>query len=261
MKIHQTSSKLLAILGLLASTAVIAAPAGVGGAVGGAVGGIAGGAAGGAGGGHGAGGAFGGNAGGHGNAGIGVGRGSANGHAQGGAAVGGNLPNAHANERAFETIGMRQERIKGEADTRAANAGGRALEANGMARANERAVVAVTNAGPSSDHIRRADVNARSEIIAGIDGRISAGSRTVGELNSRARTLSGEAKADFKAAMKDVDAREKDLKASVKAARKASPEAWAESRAHVAASYEAYTQSLARAETLAGAGAAAGPSR
>jgi hypothetical protein len=156
-------------------------------------------------------------------------------------------PDLHPGAEAFETIGMRQQRLA----TGAAVAGGNAINAPGMEMANQHAIDAVLNPGPMAKEIRAAAVDDREKVSADIDARVSATGKALDELKSHARSLSTEKQAEFKAAMKDTAAREKALRKSLKTARKASAETWASANADLAANYEAYANSAEHAELLA----------
>lgn len=140
---------------------------------------------------------------------------------------------------AFESIGARQERLAMQTEV-----------------APRHIATGALSAGMSAESIRAASVDSRSQLATDIDERIAASSKAMAAMRVEAKSLRGDAQADFKAAAKDVDVREKDLRTSVKVARKASAETWAESRAKVAANYEAYAQAVGRAETVAAAGRA-----
>jgi hypothetical protein len=150
---------------------------------------------------------------------------------------------------AFESIGMRQERLAREA------AGASMVTSQTSTSVtpvpNHAAASTILRAGFSADTIRSANVEERQQLTTNIDKRVETSAEALATLKHEGKPLEGQAKADFKTAMKDVDAREKELKASMKTARKASAEAWADNRAEVAARYEAYTEAVARAENAA----------
>lgn len=247
MKNKPTSSRSLMLLGLglgVATTSLSFAAGigvgpvgtpngnlGVGGGAGGALGSGIGGAAGGIGGG----------------VGGGIGRGHAGAGGAAGGAFGGDVfPDARAD--AFESTGMRRERLARETTGRTE------AQAKGLAVARAHAASSALDRGLSDDWIRGAGVSAREHLATDIDRRIEASHDAMASMKSHAGMLEGSARADFKAATKDVAAREKALKASVKSARRASAEAWVDRRAEVAANYEAYTRSVARAEAVMAAG-------
>jgi hypothetical protein len=226
---HRHSSKLIALAGLLAGavTLPVSAQSLVNtsvNAVGGAAGGI----------GHG----FGSSAGGAASSGAGVGGMNGSGSAGASGAVGGApLTRDVRASGAFETIGMRQERVATQTDV-----------------AQRHVATTALNSGPSSLAIHAASRTEREQLATDIDERVAASSKAMAAMKTQSKSLNGDARAEFKSAAKDVDAREKELHASLKAARDASDETWVDRRASVAASYEAYTQSVGRAEAIAASG-------
>lgn len=149
---------------------------------------------------------------------------------------------------AFESMGMRQARLATDAEPLAETA--TSTETTVSPVANEQAASALLSTGFSSDTIRAANAAERQQLAADINQRIEATSDAMATLKDDAKTLDDDIRADFKAAAKEVKASEKKLKKSVKAVRKASAETWAEKRAEVAADYESYLQSIARAEAI-----------
>jgi hypothetical protein len=232
-----TSKAVAAFLILGAIGTAVAAPVGVGAGVAGSVGAMPGAIGGGAS----ASGAFGGGA-------AGGFSGSATGAGAGSAAVGvRGVPDVHPNAEAFETIGMRQERLA----TGTNLAGGAALDAPGMQVANQHAITAVLNAGPTVKEMSAATVDDRDKLSADIDSRVSATAKALTGLKAQTKSLNAEQRAEFKTAMKETDAREKALRKSLKTARKASVETWADTRADVASNYDAYVQAAQHAEAIA----------
>lgn len=161
------------------------------------------------------------------------------------------LPDGHIGSSDFETIGMRQTTVK------AANAGGVAATAPGMAVANEHAITAVLNAGPSVQQVQTADVQTRGEVIAQMEHELDASDNAIAAAKVRAKTLDADGKAQFDTAVNDAHARAKALKKSMKTAKKADADAWADSRAKLAADYDAYTKAMARVDDTASAAATA----
>jgi hypothetical protein len=243
MQNHPYTSKAVAaflVLGLIG--AVNAAPIGVGASAAGSVGVGVGGTA--LPGGSSIGAAFGGGAAG------GFGAPAVAGH--GSATAGGSLradgaPTLPANAEAIETIGMRQERLA----TGVNVAGGQAINAPGMAVANEHALAAVLNAGPAVKTIQETGVDGRAKLESDIETSVNATGKAMSDLKRESKSLNAEQRTEFQAAMKDVDARAKTLKKSLKTARKASAETWGDARADVAANYAAYVEAAQRAEATA----------
>jgi len=179
-----------------------------------------------------------------------VGAGGGFGASNGAASVGANgLPDVHANASGVETIGMRQERLTSGADM----AGGAALNAPGMAVANQHALEAVANAGPTAAKIRSTTVDDREKLATDIDTQIKATDKALGNVKAQTKAMNAEQRTEFRAATKDMETREKALRKSLKNARKASAETWAAADAEVATNYDAYVQAAQRAQALASA--------
>jgi hypothetical protein len=151
--------------------------------------------------------------------------------------LGGSLPADARASGAFETIGMRQQRL-------AARSG---LAATPSA-------MAALRAGPSVQDIRAASSDSRLQMTSTIDDRVAASAKAMAAMQVQSKSLPRDAQTEFKAAARDVAIREKDLKASMKIARRASTETWSESRASLAAKYDAYAQAVAHAEAIAVSG-------
>jgi hypothetical protein len=151
--------------------------------------------------------------------------------------LGGSLPaDAHASG-AFETIGMRQQRLAARSELAAAPS-----------------AMAALRAGPSVQDIRAASSGSRLQMTSTMDDRVAASAKAMAAMQVQSKSLPRDAQAEFKAAARDVAIREKDLKATMKIARRASVETWSESRASLAAKYDAYAQAVAHAEAIAASG-------
>ncbi len=144
----------------------------------------------------------------------------------------------------IETIGMRQDRLRAEAS---ANGQGTAL-APGLAATDTHSVGVALDVGPTVTTIRSAAFATREQLTTDVDQRMDAGAKAMVEFKERAKLLDASAQAEFKAAVKDADARAKQLKKSVNAARKDSEQTWGKDRDSLAADYEAYASAMARAE-------------
>jgi len=144
----------------------------------------------------------------------------------------------------IETIGMRQDRLRAEAD---AKGQGTAL-APGLAVADAHSVNVALDAGPTATTIRSAAFATHEQLATDVDQRMDAGAKVMVELKERSKLLDASAQTEFKAAVKDADARAKQLKKSAKAVRKGSQETWDKDRDSLAADYEAYASAMARVE-------------
>ncbi len=162
------------------------------------------------------------------------------------------LPDGHVGSSDFETIGMRQG-----AGVKAVNADGVAATAPGMSVANEHAITAVLNAGPSVQQVQTVDAEGRAQVIGDMQHQLDASDDAIAAAKVRAKSLHGEQKAEFTAAVKEAHSREKALRKSMKAANKASADAWADSRAKLASDYEAYGHAMAHVDETASAAATA----
>ncbi len=112
-------------------------------------------------------------------------------------------------------------------------------------------VAALASGGATSEEIRTAAHANRDVVLERVDSQIEVGGQITADLNRQARHLDGEAKADFKAAMKEVKTAEKAVRRSLRTARKAKGEAQADAQAQLATDYAAYTEAVARAEAAA----------
>ena len=112
-------------------------------------------------------------------------------------------------------------------------------------------VAALASSGATTEEIRTAAHANREVVLERVDSQIEVGGRITADLNRQARHLDGEAKADFKAAMKEVKTAEKAVRRSLRTARKAKGEAQADAQAQLATDYAAYTEAVARAEAAA----------
>jgi hypothetical protein len=88
----------------------------------------------------------------------------------------------------------------------------------------------------------------RNRLSHETDDRIDATKARIKALHQQVEALSAKAQAQFKDRIENVKAKEEVLKQSLKEAHKASATAWAEVRAKVARSYQAYADAVANAE-------------
>ena len=157
------------------------------------------------------------------------------------------LASARAKIDGIESIEMGQARL---AQNRAEVRGASATKSAVVPLPADDAASAALNVGFSAQTIRDAKPNERELLFTQINNRIDTSSRAIDGLKRDSKSLHGDARARFKAAAKEVAAREKELKASVKTAGKASADNWAEKRAELAARYDAYAAAVAKAESL-----------
>lgn len=102
--------------------------------------------------------------------------------------------------------------------------------------------------------INSVTVDTRKTLLSEMNERKEAGDRVMENLAKNAQTLRSDAQAEFKAALKDAGAKEKALKQSMKAVKKAKEDNWSEARANLAASHSAYAEAVAHAEAIEAAG-------
>jgi hypothetical protein len=112
-------------------------------------------------------------------------------------------------------------------------------------------VSASLNSAETLSQVRAATRDTRDHVFTEVNARIEAGARKLNELRQTGRRLEGAARDKFDAAWNDVRAKEKAAKASLKEARKAKDETWAEAQAKLASDYEAYATAAAEAEAMA----------
>ena len=106
---------------------------------------------------------------------------------------------------------------------------------------------------PLATSLQSTDYNNRSQLAQQIDQRIDSQKDTLKSLKKQGKHLDGQAKSDFKAAWDDVEAREKDLKHSVREARNASADRWDAARSQLASNYQAFEAAVSRLQTQIGA--------
>lgn len=158
-----------------------------------------------------------------------------------------------------ESIGMRRERfrLQQEAAERAR------LDANGVAVSANQADTLAFDTMPTARAIEQASADTRDELADQIDDQIDAGRRAVKQADREARALDDTARDHFDAVREEVAAREDQLRASVKSAKRASADTWEDARAQLATDYAAYAEAVKRAQLSATAdlaGSAAGSS-
>jgi hypothetical protein len=92
----------------------------------------------------------------------------------------------------------------------------------------------------------------REQVINDLENRMRASESAVATMRRTVDEMSADGRAQFHAANADVNAKEKALRESIKAARKADATNWETSRAQLAADYAAYADALARIDAAAG---------
>jgi len=102
---------------------------------------------------------------------------------------------------------------------------------------------------PLATSLQSADYTNRSQLAEQVDQRIDAQKDTLKSLKKEGKHLEGQAKSDFKAAWDDVEAREKDLKHSVRQVRNASSDRWDAARSQLASNYQAFEAAVSRLQT------------
>ncbi len=168
---------------------------------------------------------------------------------------------------AGESIGMRQERMRAEQEAHNAvgvpHSGAADSHASVMGETRGISVATLAASGASASlntaetvHTIQAGAMAqREQLLDELHARVEASAKAMGSVRKSGAKLDGDAKAEFKAADADVKAKEKALKKSMKAAEKASADAWTDSRAKLAADYDAYASAVAKAEVASQANA------
>ncbi len=99
--------------------------------------------------------------------------------------------------------------------------------------------------------IQSADYSSRSDLTSNVEQSIDSQKSQLKTVKREGRHLDGQAKSDFKSAWEDVEAREKDLKHSLRDARNASATDWDAARTKLAADYQAFESAVSRAQLQA----------
>lgn len=102
----------------------------------------------------------------------------------------------------------------------------------------------------SMHDINQAAFAQRRELHATLDMRLKSSHDALKQIQSQAKDLRADARADFKKALDDVKARERDLTDTMKASRKATEANWPDARERLARAYQAHADAMARAEAL-----------
>lgn len=113
------------------------------------------------------------------------------------------------------------------------------------------ASVAVNPAGTISE-IKGSAFNTRKELAAEIEGRVDASMKAMAALQAKAEAAGDKSRREFAKALVEVRAREKALRASLKATTQAAGEStWGEVQSALAKNYGDYAQAVASAEAAA----------
>ena len=138
--------------------------------------------------------------------------------------------------RNFESLGEWQDRT--------------AAEASGIVTIGALEVLDSGPTGPLTPDVQAA---ARDDVTAKVLGRIQATDRIMAGLRSEAADLDPDTQARFKATAVEVDAHRHTLREDLKAVRAADESEWPAARSEVAVSFNAYVQSMHRAEAIVSA--------
>ena len=142
--------------------------------------------------------------------------------------------------------GARAIDIAGSAPT-AANA---SVRADSAAASQNLAASAALDMTDTLHAINAATVQARPSLLGNVNARMEASDQAIAILSQHARSLHQDAQTQFNVAVKDVHAKEKALKRSLKTAGRVRAEAWVQARADLAAHFNAYAEAVAHAEAV-----------
>lgn len=101
--------------------------------------------------------------------------------------------------------------------------------------------------------IRSAALASREQVIADIEARMKTSDTALDRVRRSAKEMSADGRRQFSTADDNVKARERELKKSLKAARKANDADWMAAREKLAADYEAYGAALGQVDMTSGA--------
>jgi hypothetical protein len=156
-------------------------------------------------------------------------------------------PPAGAGANATGAAGVNADRPL-PADTNAAANANADAQTHGLnAQAGGSAAIS-TALSPSSTvrDIQSTSFDARKSLLNEVSDRMDAGKKLVSSLKRDPRAINDQVRAEFNAALDDVNAKDRILKRSLKEARNASnADAWAVAQTTLAADYEAYATAVA----------------
>lgn len=122
-----------------------------------------------------------------------------------------------------------------------------AMEARGRVEIGPLEVLDSGPTGPMTGDVLTA---AREEVTAQVLTRIKATDKIMASLKRRSHSLDGEAQAQFQTVAQEVAERRRVLRENLKTVRAVEGDEWSNARAAVAVSFNAYVQSLHRAEEI-----------
>lgn len=113
-------------------------------------------------------------------------------------------------------------------------------------------VSAPLDAGRVAPSLQASAMAAREEAVSDMENRIRTSETSLAVMRRSTNEMSPEGRAQFHSATAEVNAKEKVLRGSIKAARKANEANWETARTRLAADYTAYAEALARIDVAAG---------
>ena len=126
----------------------------------------------------------------------------------------------------------------------------KATEASTGSQANGSATAALA-VGSTPAEISGASLQTRDTVDADLKMKVDASEKAMAQLADRSDGMGDEARANLKAAVKEANAREKDLRKSLKVADRAGADTWEDVRASVTMNYNLYAEAVAHAEAVA----------
>jgi hypothetical protein len=103
----------------------------------------------------------------------------------------------------------------------------------------------------SMHDINRTSFAQRREVLDSVDMRLESSRDSLRQIQANAKNLREDARAEFKASLDAVKAREKEFADAAKAARKAEESGWENARVALAKAHRAHADALGRLESLA----------
>jgi hypothetical protein len=110
---------------------------------------------------------------------------------------------------------------------------------------------AALDASQTARSIQSQSLENKNQLSADLNRRLDASSENITALKKQARSLDVQSQTEFKAALKDVETREKQLRKDLRSARNATTDTWNDTRSSIAADYASYADAVARAEAAA----------
>lgn len=142
-----------------------------------------------------------------------------------------------------------------------ASAAGQLHGAAGLDVAATHGINATVNTAATTTQIEQATFESRKQLSADIEAKIEASEKALADLKTRADAAGDHARDDLARAMRDVRAKEKELRASLRSSVKSAKEStWGEVQSQLAKDYSAYAQAvIAAGATVDGNASAAEP--